>query len=139
MGLLYATLHAMTLPATNRRSVWVGALCGALFLGCLRLFWSLHVLQVRVSQAEEQAQFFDEMSSKALLQTTSSYVTASSLQEVVSYHPSGTKQMAGSKLDHIVERHRAVVVRDLIAHLRRTTGEDLGDSPEPWIQKYGSK
>jgi hypothetical protein len=52
------------------------------------------------------------------------------------YYPSGSKQETDSQLDRIVERDRALAVRDIIMRLREKTGEDLGNTPEPWIQKY---
>ena len=36
-----------------------------------------------------------------------------------------------------VERERLRAVRDVIAHLRLKTGQNLGDEPEPWILTYG--
>ena len=61
-----------------------------------------------------------------------------SLGYIVSYYPSGTKQEKDSLLGYImVERERALAERDVIAHLRIKTGQDLGDMPEAWIQKYG--
>ena len=47
-----------------------------------------------------------------------------------------TKQSPGSYLDRICSLQRTNVIRDIIAHLRAKTGEDLGDLPGPWIQKY---
>ena len=70
------------------------------------------------------------------LQATSPSEIAGALEYVVGYYPSGSKQCAGSRLDRVVERHRTAVVRDIIAHLRRTPGKDLGDSRDPWIRNY---
>jgi hypothetical protein len=39
----------------------------------------------------------------------------------------------------MVERERALAVRDIISHLRAKTGQDLGENPETWIQKYTPK
>jgi hypothetical protein len=39
----------------------------------------------------------------------------------------------------MVERERALAERDIIAYLRAKTGQDLGESPEAWIQKYAPK
>jgi hypothetical protein len=36
----------------------------------------------------------------------------------------------------MVERERTNTFHEIIAHLRAKTGEDLGDDPEKWIQKY---
>ncbi len=58
------------------------------------------------------------------------------LQYVVFYYPSGTKQERGSRLDRMVEQERSLVVKDILAHLRAKTGQDLGDNPEAWIQRY---
>jgi hypothetical protein len=99
-----------------------------------KLLWDAAQLQLRVAFAEEQTGIFDSMRTQAL----SSDVTgaAGSLEYAVRYYPSGTKQVTGSRLDRVVERARAAAVRAIIAHLRTKTGEDLGDDPEKWIQKY---
>lgn len=39
-------------------------------------------------------------------------------------------------LHNLLGRIRAGVERDLIRHLRDVTGEDLGEDPKPWTQKY---
>jgi hypothetical protein len=64
---------------------------------------------------------------------------AESLQYVVGYYPSGSKQETGSRLDRMVEQERALATRDIIAYLRSKTGEDLGERPEAWIQKYAKR
>jgi hypothetical protein len=64
---------------------------------------------------------------------------ASDLEYVVGYYPSGSKQEAGSRLDRIVERQRSLAAGAVIAHLRVKTGEDLGENPDPWIQKYAKR
>ena len=50
-----------------------------------------------------------------------------------------TKQSPGSPLDQMCNLQRRNVMRDIIAYLRTKTGEDFGDKPEPWIQKYAPK
>lgn len=42
-------------------------------------------------------------------------------------------------LDRIIENERARQVRQLIEYLRKTTGEDLGDDPAKWIEKYSAQ
>jgi len=88
--------------------------------------------------ADEQTENFDASRVQAL-QFTEPHDIASSLTFVVYYYPSGTKQLVGSRLDRVVERHRTAVVRDIIAHLRLITKLDLGENPEAWIEKYGPK
>ena len=58
---------------------------------------------------------------------------------VVGYYPSGSKQEAGFRLDRMVELERTAAARDIVAYLRTKTGEDLGTSPEAWIQKYAKR
>jgi hypothetical protein len=99
-----------------------------------KLFWDAGLLQVRVAFANEQIGIFEDVRVRALLADAAG--AAGSLDYIVRYYPSGTKQVAGSQLDSIVERARADAIRAIIAHLRAKTGEDLGDNPEKWIQKY---
>jgi len=80
---------------------------------------------------------FAEMRTRSL--QADSADAAGNLEYVVGYYPSGSKQETGSRLDRIVERERALAVRDIIAHLRIKTGEDLGENPEAWIKKYAKR
>ena len=128
----------MSIPALKRLAAVLGVLCAVLFVASSFLFWSYGWLSVQAAFADEQTEIFDDMRVRAL-QSIAPPDIASHLDYAVRYYPSGTKQPAGSRLDRVVERHRSAVVRDIIAHLRRRTGEDLGDKPEPWIQKYAEK
>jgi len=49
------------------------------------------------------------------------------------------KQPSLGDLDWYVERQRTRAIRDVISYLRIKTGDDLGDSPEAWILKYGNE
>ncbi len=103
--------------------------------GCL--LWQYGWLSIRVALASEQMEIFDDMRAKAL--QSEPVEAADFLASAIQYYPSGTKQETGSRLDRMVERERSGVVRDIVAHLRVKTGEDLGAAPEPWIQKYAKK
>lgn len=94
-------------------------------------------LEMRLMMAHSQVQLFDEMRVQAL-QAGPGRAT-DLLEYVTVYYPSGSKQTAGSKLDRIVELARASTIREIISHLRRTTGEDLGNAAQPWIQKFSPK
>ncbi len=128
----------MSNPALKRLVIVLGALCAVLFVCSGFLFWSYGYLHLQAAFADAQTQIFDEMRTQAL-QSSAPPDIAGSLEYVVTYYPSGSKQRAGSKLDRVVERHRTAVVRDIVAHLRSSTGQDLGESPEPWIQKYARR
>ena len=96
--------------------------------------WSYFRLHLEAALAEEQTRMFEESRTQALQSDATG--AAGCLDQVFIYYPSGSKQRTGSHLDHVVERHRLAVAREIIAHLRRVTGQDLGDKPEPWVKKY---
>jgi len=127
----------MSILSYKRLTMVLGLVCAGLLVlyGCL--FWSYGWLKVRVAFASEQTQIFDDMRAQALQSDPAG--AAGCLQYVVGYYPSGSKQETGSRLDRMVERERALAVRDILAYLRAKTGEDLGGSPEAWIQKYAKR
>ena len=100
-------------------------------------WWQYVRLSLRVAFAEEQTEIFNAMRSQAL--TGGATEAARCLQYVVSYYPPGTKQIEASRLDRIVERSRGSATADILAHLRVTTGSDLGATPEPWIRQYAAQ
>jgi len=91
---------------------------------------------IEIGFADEQTGIFEDMTTQALQSNTRQAVDC--LQYVVEYYPSGTKQRTGSHLDLIVERQRRQAIREIIAYLRKKTGEDLGSAPEDWIKKFGT-
>ena len=129
--------HAMSISGYKRLMIVYGVACIGLVVLCGSLFWSYGSLKIRVAFASEQTQIFDEMRTRALQSDAAE--AAGCLQYVIGYYPSGSKQESGSRLDRMVERERTLTVRDIVAHLRTKTGEDLGERPEAWIQKYAKK
>ena len=127
----------MSIPAYKRLTIALGVVCvGVVVLyGCL--FWSYGWLKIRVAFASEQTQIFEEMRTRALQSDAAGAVGC--LEYVVAYYPSGSKQETGSRLDRMVERERTLATREILAYLRTKTGEDLGESPEAWIQKYAKR
>lgn len=88
-------------------------------------------LTLEIALAEAQVQIFDHMRTQAL--AGSPHEGAGCLGYVLSYYPSGARLATGSRLDRMVELARAATTREILAHLRRTTGKDLGDDPAKWI------
>lgn len=127
----------MSISGYKRLAIALGVVCVGLLLLCGFLLWSHGWLTIRVAWASEQTKIFDEMRTRALQSDAAE--AADCLQYVVGYYPSGSKQEAGSRLDRMVERERTLAARDIVAYLRNKTGEDLGESPEVWIQKYAKK
>ena len=127
----------MSINGYKRLTVVLSITCLGLLVWCGFLFWSHAWLRVQVAFAMEQAQIFEDMRAKALQSDPA--VAAGCLEYVVWYYPSGTKQPAGSRLDRMVKRERERAVGDIFAHLRARTGDDLGESPSAWIQKYSAR
>lgn len=124
----------MSISAHKRLTVALGVACVGLLALCGGLFWRHGSLTMRLAWASEQTQIFDEMRTRALQASPSD--AAGCLKYVVHYYESGSKQQTDSRLDRMVERERRRATRDIIAYLRSKTGQDLGESPEAWIQKY---
>src|SRR5262245_41006246 len=124
----------MTISAHKRLTIALGVGCIGLLVLAGYLFWSHGWLTIRVAWASEQTQVFEEMRARAL--QSSATEAAACLQYVVHYYESGSKQETGSRLDRMVERERQRSARDILAYLRSKTGQDLGESPEAWIQRY---
>ena len=124
----------MSISGYKRLTILLGALCVGLLVLCGLLIWKHGWLTIRVAWASEQTKIFNEMRTQAL--TSDVAGAAGCLQYVVGYYPSGSKQETGSRLDRMVELERGLAARDIVAYLRTKTGEDLGESPEAWIQKF---
>lgn len=127
----------MSLLEHKRLPIALGIVCVGLLALCGSLLWSHEWLTIRVAWASEQTKIFEEMRTRALQSNTSE--AAGCLRYVVHYYESGSKQETGSRLDRMVERERQRATQDIIAYLRTKTGQDLGESPEAWIQKYAQK
>ena len=127
----------MSIPGYKRLTIALVVGCVGLLVLCGSLFWSHGWLTIRVAWASEQTKIFDEMRTQALQSDAST--AAGCLEYVVSYYPSGSKQEKGSRLDRMVELERELAAREIVAYLRSKTGQDLGESPETWIQKYAKR
>ena len=127
----------MGIPGYRRLTVFLGALCVALVVLYGFLFWSYGWLKISVAFAGEQSQISDEMRIRAIQSDTTNATRC--LEYVINYYPSGTKQLAGSRLDRMVERERAVAVNAIMNYLHDKTGDDLGAKPEAWIQRYAKR
>jgi hypothetical protein len=118
-----------------KRAVWVLGIGVALLVVLLSVitFNNLeHTL--RLAFADEQTQIFEDMRIQASQAEPPKAVEF--LDYAVSYYPSGSKQVPGSRCDRIVERARRSAVREIIADLRARTGQDLGDDPQRWVEHF---
>lgn len=58
------------------------------------------------------------------------------LQEIVGYRADWNWQRSDLRLGELVDSERTAAIRDVIEHLKRITGEDLGETPDKWIENY---
>ncbi|HMO63905.1 MAG TPA: hypothetical protein PKE47_01535 [Verrucomicrobiota bacterium] len=96
--------------------------------------WNYSAPRARSVLAEEQTRMFEELAAKAREGDATN--AAGLLRHLYVQYLSGTEQRTGSHLDAMVERHRRAAAREIIGHLRQVTGENLGDSPSRWIERY---
>jgi hypothetical protein len=108
------------------------------FCLCILFATKYTMLKLRVDFAAGQVAIFEEMKTAAS-GTTDPHKLSGQLQYVVNYYPSGSKQVSGATLDRVVETARSNAVASIIAHLRATTGKDLGNVPETWFNEYAPK
>ncbi len=125
----------MTIIGYRRATIILSILSTCLITLSASLIVHFAPLEMRLMMARSQVQLFDEMREQAL-QAGPDRATEL-LEYATGYYPSGSKQIAGSTLDRIVEQARASATREIISRLRKTTGEDLGNAPASWIQKFG--
>lgn len=114
----------------------LSVICLLLAFVCGALLVELAPLKVRASLAVEQVKMFDWLLQGTNKPDVTATRIADSMEGVLQYYPTGTKQISGSRLDQLVEFARQAVLREMITHLRELTGKDLGDDPGPWIEAY---
>ncbi len=129
--------RSSTTPSFNykRPAIFLGALSALLLASIVCLLFAYAPMKLLLAFASDQVDIFNEMRERALTSNASEAVEC--FEYVVAYYSSGTKQVAGSDLNRMVESARAQSIREIVAYLRAKTGEDLGGDPGPWIQRYG--
>jgi hypothetical protein len=112
-------------------------LIAALSLATIALAAFLAHSEIRLTLATSLAATIEQARIDALASEPTE--AADGLRYIVGHYPSGTLQLRGSRLDRLVELQRAAAIREIIAHLRDTTQENLRDDPGPWISKFATK
>lgn len=102
---------------------------------CIVLATKYVMLRARVAFADSQVRIFEELSVKAA-EASDPFKLSGLLEYTVKYYPSGSKQVAGSHLDRVVETVRSNTVATIVAHLRSVTGKDYGNHPARWFEQY---
>ena len=98
------------------------------------------VHSIRLTLADEQCQIFAEMADKAVValgrDPPDTKEAVECLDYAHNYYPSGTKQLAGSRLDSVVETSRRASELRIIEALKTATGSDLGNDADAWIETF---
>jgi hypothetical protein len=124
-------------PAATSRKTWiVGGVIVVMLLLVAKSHFDRFMLRLRIAWALDQVQIFEIDCTN--LQKATPLALAARMEDIVTYYPSGTKQVEGSQLDRVVEGCRRSACRVLMAELRCRTGLDLGDDPQTWIEHFRS-
>jgi hypothetical protein len=95
---------------------------------------------IRLSLALEQCQVFTEMADRAVVALNrdppDTTEAVQCLEYAHNYYPSGTKQVAGSRLDLIVENSRRASELRIIGALKTATRSDHGNDADAWIEQF---
>jgi hypothetical protein len=111
-------------------------LASLFIVALLALAWHL-AMKRAIQQADERGAWLavaDYGRSRDRALRSEPGVAAQELYIIASLPPRRTN--SPSYLLRMVERERDRDIRDVVAYLRTKTGEDLGDDPAKWIEKY---
>lgn len=113
----------------------LGVFSAALLIGLLVTLGRWNRYRVDVRYAHDIVGGFDSKRDLAMRGDLSD--TVQYLEQL--HFPEGQPSPFTGSLSYFVETQRRRAVHDVIVYLRAKTGEDLGDKPEAWIQKYAKK
>jgi hypothetical protein len=93
------------------------------------------MLKLQVALADGQITTFNEIAASGN-SATDPRILSGKLEFLLNYYPSGSKQTKGTQLDRIVETARSNSIDRIIIRLRSTTGKDIGNDPQQWLNEY---
>jgi hypothetical protein len=120
----------------RRRTVWI--LVAVVVVMAALLIWSVAEnlrFQIQTVLADGHAMMIEEMRDAAL-ESTNVTAVADSLRRVSRFYASPKADTNRSPAERLLRRVRSGSEREIIAHLRRLTGKDIGDTPARWIEAY---
>ena len=120
--------------STSRKTVWIFLSLTFACLILLLLTLSYYHLEqgIRILLAREQVRIFSSMVEDARKNDVHNAIGC--LEYTQWYYTSGSKQVAGSPLDEIVETSRKLAIEDIISILRQKSDKDFGSDPKLWIE-----
>jgi hypothetical protein len=120
----------------RQRVVWILAAVVAVLVGLL--IWSVVSnlrIHIETILADGHAMMIEEMRDAALEKTNVTEV-ADYLRHVSRFSPPADPKDLKMPAERLLRRVSTSVEREIIAHLRRLTGKDLGNDPVRWIEVY---
>lgn len=143
-----------TMITPKKTTIWLAALSIVVLGLCWKAYHDYRehqVLRSFVHALTAQAEVIEQCRDNGLHGATPS-VTATCLKYAIEFQMPdwsvGSKYFASApqvtqyytaQLQRMVARERTAAIKDLIAHLRATTGQDLGDDPQKWIKEFANK
>jgi len=116
--------------------VWILAAVVAVLAGLL--IWSVASnfrFRIETILADGHATLIEEMRDAAL-GTTNVTDVANYLRHVNRYYAPTDPQAQKLPAERLLRRVRLGLEREIVAHLRRLTGKELGNDPVRWIEAY---
>jgi hypothetical protein len=128
-------LGGVTIRAYKRLTVALGIVVLALGIEALYLFIVVAKLQGTEIHTAKAVQSFSEAQDTACKADPTQAVRE--LQFMLDWKP--VYYRSNSAHAFIIDHSRAQALSNVLSYLRKKTGEDLGDDPHAWIQRYQSR
>jgi len=125
-------------PVGQKRVVIVLSVTAAILAVLAAWGWARASLnEVHATLADGWTEMLQESRDTALTSTNVTEV-ADTLRWVGRFYRPSEPPASGIERHHynLMERIRVGYQRDIVIHLRQLTGDQLGDDPKPWIEKY---
>lgn len=102
------------------------------------LIWSVFsnaLVEVETTLADEHARELETLRDHALASTNATEIV-DTLRYMAIYYAPSDPEVLKKRHESLLRRVRRVLIREVIDHLRKLTGRDLGDDPAPWVAAY---
>ena len=131
-----AVNSAPSVKTASRKTVW--ALSGVIAVLAGLLLWSAYcnlLLQVETTLADGHAGELETLRDDALANTNVTKI-ADTLRYMAIYYAPSDPEVLRKRHESLLGRVRRELIRDVIDHLRKLTGRDLGEDPALWVAAY---
>ncbi len=127
---------ALPAKTASRKSVWIlSAVIAVLAVLLIRSTFSSALIEIETTLADEHARELEMLRDHALASTNATEIVDTLRYMAIYYAPSDLEAFK-SRSESLLRRVRRGVIRDVIGHLRKLTGRDLGENPAAWVAEY---